>query len=169
MSPPPRAIGGAVGIPCAARRLRGERNVYPALSGFRFAARPAAWLCQWILTRVRNCRTGQRTQPACQQRKWRVWRVERGRKTQPSWFSPWPGLGWLQPENWLETQIPAIVWETGGRPDTGCVNEIGWREVSFREGGSPRATKYVSGNGESPGRRILPLLTRSQNFVSTSN
>ena len=39
-----------------------------------------------------------------------------------------PGRARFEPENRAETQIPANVWDTGGRSDREAVNEIGrWK------------------------------------------
>jgi hypothetical protein len=86
---------------------------------------------------------GLRSQPACQQtrtcqrRKRRVWRVERGQRSQPAWLRAHPGWRRFQPENRAETQILANVWDNG-RPQTAMASsKTGRREVTVFGCGSP--------------------------------
>jgi len=78
----------------------------------------------------------------CQRRKRRVWRVQRGQRTEPWWFSALPGWRRFQPENRAETQILANVWDNG-RPQTAMASsKTGRREVMVLGFGSPSWTRF---------------------------
>ena len=78
----------------------------------------------------------------CQRRKRRVWRVQRGQRTQPWWLRAWPGWRRFQTENRAETQIVANVWDNRRPQRAVASSKTGRREVMFLGNGSPRSGIY---------------------------
>jgi len=137
-----RSITSARLFPCLVSFFTMATSVTPMLPQRCNGTGPVKRLGQ----QFEDLQSGLRAQPACQQtrtcqrRKRRVWRVERGRRTEPWRLSAWPARRRFQPENRAETQVPANVWHNG-RPQTAIASsKTGRREVTKFGCGSPLST-----------------------------